>query len=119
MQRRTRGYVADSGNNVVRVVTGPATAAPVVATFAGGGGISPEIAGFFDSSTGAQSLLNDPRAAAMDVFGNVYVTDFTNSRIRVLNATSRAVTTLSGVAGNVDGVGTNARQYDVLRGIFR
>ena len=105
-------YVADSGNNVVRVVTAPATA-PVVATFAGGAGISPQIAGYYDSSTGAQALFNGPRAAAMDVFGNVYVTDYSNNRIRVLNATSRAVTSLTGPAGNVDGVGTNARLGNV------
>jgi sugar lactone lactonase YvrE len=93
-------YIADSGNNVIRM----ATEAGVVTTVAGTG-----IAGSATGTAGAASF-NAPAGVAVDASGNVYVADTGNSTIRKI-APGGAVTTFAGVAGQTgssDGTGSAA-----------
>jgi streptogramin lyase len=92
-------YVADQTNHRIRKIT----SAGVVTTFAGSG------IGSYGDGTGTNSGLNNPFCVDIDLFGNLYVGDISNRRIRKITSTG-VVTTLagSGFTGSTDGVGTNA-----------
>ncbi len=93
-------YVADAGNNVIRLISPSGT----VSTFAGTG-----VAGAADGKDTA--TFNSPLGVAVDVAGNVYVADYENDLIRKISAAG-VVTTIagkSGVAGAADGLDTAAR----------
>jgi streptogramin lyase len=95
-------YVADSGNNNIRVVTpGGSTS-----TLAGAAGV----AGSSDGS-GTSANFNLPQGIAVDSSGNVYVSDTNNSTIRKVTQ-GGVVTTIAGAAGQTggsDGTGSGAR----------
>ncbi len=78
-------YVADTCNSAIRKVTPNA----VVSTMAGGTG-----AGYFDA-TGATALFSNPEGVAVDASGNVYVSDFGNTLIRMITPAG-VVSTLAG-----------------------
>jgi len=78
-------YVADTGNNTIRVIT-PAGA---VTTLAG----LPTVGGNQDG-TGIGAMFNQPRALTIDASGNLYVTDTGNSSIRKVTPAG-VVTTLT------------------------
>ncbi|MBS1525241.1 MAG: hypothetical protein JST19_06320 [Bacteroidetes bacterium] len=93
-------YVADAGNNVIRMIT----AAGVVSTFAGTG-----TAGAADGTDTAS--FNTPLGVAVDKTGNVYVADYENHIIRRISPAG-VVGTLAGkagVPGASDGLDTAAR----------
>jgi hypothetical protein len=95
-------YIADSGNNAIRV----ATTSGSVTTVAGSGGV----AGSADGVGGA-ARFNNPSGVAADTAGNIYVADTNNSTIRKI-ANGGTVTTFAGVAGSTgttDGSGSAAR----------
>jgi sugar lactone lactonase YvrE len=69
-------YVADDGDSTIRQVT-PVGTNWVVTTLAGLAGYIAEIDG-----TGSGARFNNPFAVAVDMAGNVYVGDFSNSTIR-------------------------------------
>jgi sugar lactone lactonase YvrE len=95
-------YVADSGNNNIRMIT----AGGSVTTLAGAAGF----AGSADG-TGAAALFNAPQGIAVDASGNIYVSDTNNGTVRRVTAAG-AVTTLAGAAGQMgasDGTGASAR----------
>jgi sugar lactone lactonase YvrE len=95
-------YVVDSGNNKIRKIT----SSGVVTTLAGSGA--------YDSidATGTLASFFSPTGVAVDAFGNVYVADQSNSKIRKITS-SGVVTTLagSGAHGSVDAIGTLASFY--------
>ena len=101
-------YVADSGNNTIRKVTGDG----VVTTLAGSAGQ----AGSMDGA-GSGARFYYPSGVAVDSMGNVYVADLDNNNIRKVTSMG-TVTTLAGLAqfdhfgtpigGSADGTGTNA-----------
>ena len=73
-------YVADALNNRIRIITTDGQ----VSTVAGSG-----TAGFLDSS-GLSAEFEGPAAIAVDVFGNTFIADALNHRIRVIgNCTLR------------------------------
>jgi len=95
-------YVSDRGNSKIRKIT----PAGVVTTLAGNG-----TAGFADGAA-ASAMFNLPNGSAIDNSGNLYISDFTNIRIRQISPSS-IVTTLVGsttqVGFNViNGVGSVA-----------
>jgi hypothetical protein len=95
-------YVADTENDTIRKITAGGT----VTTLAG-------VAGQTGSGDGAggSARFNAPYAVAVDGPGNVYVADFNNATIRVIN-TSNTVSTLAGTAnvkGFADGTGFAAK----------
>jgi len=102
-------YVADAGNNTIRMVT----PAGVVSTLAGLAGVAGSVDG-----TGSAARFNFPAGVAVDGSGNVYVGDTYNSTIRKITPVG-VVSTLAGLAGNwgtVDGTGSTAR-FNRPRGV--
>ncbi|HUO59097.1 MAG TPA: hypothetical protein VMU24_00420 [Candidatus Acidoferrales bacterium] len=81
-------YVADTGNNVVRVVD---LTSGNISTFAGTG--TQGYAG--DSGPATQALLNAPAGVAADSAGNVYISDTGNQVVRQVSP-SGIITTIAG-----------------------
>jgi sugar lactone lactonase YvrE len=82
----------DAFNNRVRKID----AAGIITTIAGNG-----IAGYNGDNISADTAqVNDPHYVAIDNNGNIYISDFTNHRIRKINTTG-TITTIAGtgVAG--------------------
>lgn len=94
-------YVADTTNNTIRKIT----AGGVVTTLAGLTGVSGT-----DDGVGSGASFNRPGGLAVDGAGSVYVADTGNSCIRKISSNGRVSTLagLPGVAGLMDGAGTNA-----------
>ena len=94
-------YVADLGNNAIRVVD---TGTAVVTTVAGVKGTS----GTTDGS-GTNARFDHPAGLAISGT-SLYVADGWNDAIRVVDTGTAVVTTLTGgTEGTTDGTGTNAR----------
>jgi len=93
-------YIADSGNNRIRKVSGG-----IITTVAGDGTAA------FSGDGGSAGLaqLYDPTGVAVDASGNLYIADFGNNRIRRISGGT--ITTVAGSAsnrGNRDGLGSAA-----------
>lgn len=100
MDKGNNVYVADTGNNVIRKVTPNGT----VSTFAGVG------YGFADGAS-SSARFNAPSDVAVDSFGNVYVADTGNHRIRVISPQGEVSTLAGGTQGASDGLGNSAQFY--------
>jgi hypothetical protein len=86
-------YIADSGNNKIRLVN----VAGIITTFAGTG-----IAGNSgDGGAATSAQLNYPAGVSADISGNLYIADYSNFKIRVVCSTG-IITTYAGtgVGGN-------------------
>jgi MYXO-CTERM domain-containing protein len=95
-------YVADSGNQVIRKITG----AGVVTTLAGTAGTSGSTDG-----KGTAARFSNPRGIVSDGSGNLYVADTGNNTIRKVT-TDGTVSLFAGTVGtfgSADGSGTAAR----------
>ena len=95
-------YVADTGNNTIRMITPAGT----VSTLAGTAGVTGT-----NDGTGAAAQFNAPSGVAADGAGNVYVADTQNYCVRMI-APGKVVSTLAGVAGllgHTDAPGNLAR----------
>ncbi len=80
-------FISDRGNNCIRKVN----AAGIITTIAGTG-----IAGYSgDYGPATLAQLNMPYCVLTDLFGNVYISDFYSSRLRMVN-TSGIITTIAG-----------------------
>jgi hypothetical protein len=105
----TNVYVADTGNNSIRMVT----PSGVVTTLAGHSGW----AGTNDG-TGSTALFHEPNGLALDIAGNLYVGDGANHVIRMVTP-GGVVTTVAGQAGSYGSDdGTNsAASFHYLSGM--
>jgi len=76
-------YVADSMNNVVRIVN----VAGIISTIAGNGtnGYSG------DGGQATSAALSNPRGVALDSQGNFYLSDQNNNRVRKVNTPTGSV----------------------------
>jgi streptogramin lyase len=93
-------FVSEQNGHVIRKIT----SGGVVTTLAGTAGTL----GSTDA-TGTAASFNRPFGVVADLFGNVYVSDTYNHRIRRITS-DRIVTTLAGsTVGFADGTGTSAR----------
>ncbi len=82
-------YIADWGNQRVRKVT---AATGIITTVAGNG-----TGGYNGDNIAATSAeLNVPWGIALDSAGNLYIADYSNDRIRKVNAATGVITTLAG-----------------------
>ncbi len=98
-------YIADSNNNRVREVN---ASTGVIKTVAGNG--SATFSG--DSGPATSASLNYPTGVAVDSTGNIYIADSNNNRVREVNASTGAITTVAGngtaTYGGDNGVATLA-----------
>ncbi len=91
VDRRGNIFVAEGGNNRIRKIS----ASGIISTVAGSGA-----AGFSgDRGPATAAKLRFPIGVALDLAGNIYVSDVANNRVRKIN-TSGVITT---VAGNGSG----------------
>jgi len=81
-------YIADASNNRIRVVTTNG----VINTVAGNG-----TGGYNgDNILATSAELNFPSRVALDSAGNMYISDYNNNRVRLVNRSSGIITTLAG-----------------------
>jgi len=92
-------YVSDSGNNMVRKISGG-----TVSTLAGNGAIGAT------NGAGATASFNNPLGLVIDAGGNVYLCDGGNNLIRKITAAGE-VSNLAGagIPGSANGTGISAR----------
>ena len=99
-------YIADTDNNKIRMVTSTG----IIKTFAGTGVFGSS--GDGGAATSAQ--LYGPWGVAVDIFGNVYIADSSNNKIRKVGSTG-TITTFAGtgVGGSSGdgGAATSAQLY--------
>ncbi len=82
-------WIADTGNNRIRMVD---AASNIISTVAGTG-----LAGFSgDGRIATEAKLNSPSDLALDPSGNLYFTDAGNNRIRRIDAVTHIITTVAG-----------------------
>jgi len=88
-------YIADRGNNRIRMVN----SAGLISTVAGDG-----VAGSSgDGMPATAASLNAPTGAAVDNLGNLYIADNLNNRIRMVNASGMINTVAGGGSSMGDG----------------
>ena len=83
-------YVADSANNVIRMIT----PGDVITTVAGDNALGYGYSGDQGAPTAAQ--LGSPSALALDAAGNLYIADTGNNRIRMVSFTANTIVTVAG-----------------------
>jgi len=104
-------YIVQKYHNVVRKVN---KSTGIITTIAGNG-----TAGYSgDNVLGAQAQLNDPISVAVDSFGNIYIADHFNERIRKVDGTTGIITTIAGTGVNGysgdGGLAINAKIQDPI-----
>jgi hypothetical protein len=82
-------YICDTSNNAVRYVD---ASSQIVSKFAGDG--TPAYQG--DDGLATQSRISSPSLLRLDVKNNLYICDFSNHRVRVVDGTTNIITTLLG-----------------------
>lgn len=95
-------YIADSGNNVIRMIN---AATGIITTVVGDGTLG--YSGDGGPATAAE--LNNAQGVTIDAFGDIVIADTNNQVIRRVDAVTRIISTLAGngvVSGAGDGKGT-------------
>ena len=96
-------YIADSNNNKIRLVT---LSSGIITTFAGTG--CSGIGG--DGAAAVSAQLCNPQGLVIDQCNNLYITDFYNNRIRLVNSTTGNITTIAGAST----MGSSATSFTYL-----
>jgi sugar lactone lactonase YvrE len=90
-------YIADTGNNRIRKVT---AATGIISTVAG---ISGVYSGLYlplgDGGQAKDAQINGPRGVSVDAYGNIYIADTGNHRIRLVKAATGIISTVAGISG--------------------
>jgi len=84
-------YIADTGNAVIRKVTGG-----IITTYAGTGAVG--LAG--DAGLATSAAMSAPYSVAVDASGNLVIADYGNNRIRRVDSKSGNISTIAGI-GNI------------------
>jgi hypothetical protein len=88
-------YIADTSNSLIRLVA----PSGVITTFAGAGvGCSGATDGQGDGCSAYGAILDHPYPVAFDAAGNMYIPDSSHNRVRIVAATSGAVTSSSTIS---------------------
>ncbi len=82
-------YIADTGNNVVREVSG-GKISTIVGFYPG----NPGFAG--DGAAATTAELDAPYSVAFDPAGNLYIADSANERVRMVSESNRQISTFAG-----------------------
>ena len=91
-------YIADSGNNAVRMVS----TAGIISTIAGNG-----TAGYSgDNSAAISATLNNPQGVTIDSQGDVYISDQSNNRVREVSTPTGSVVFPTTTVGSTSAVVT-------------
>jgi len=96
-------YVADSGDNVVRMVSAATGVITTVAGNSSGTVCSARTDSVGDGCPATQASLSQPQGVALDGSGNLYIADTNNQRVREVEAVGGAITATSTIvtaAGN-------------------
>lgn len=106
-------YIADRLNYVIRKVD----PSGIISTFAG----TPGSSGYSgDGGPATSAQISQPHGVAVDAAGNVYIADFTNSVIRIVDP-SGTINTYAGIGGSAgysgDGGPATAAQLDAPAGV--
>jgi uncharacterized protein (TIGR03437 family) len=108
-------YIADTSNNIVRILTTDGN----INTFAGNFGAGNGFTG--DGGPATSARLNNPEGLAIDSAGNIYIADGNNNRIRVVSAATGTITTVAGSStiGGFSGDGGLATKakLDIPKGV--
>jgi large repetitive protein len=101
-------YIADTGNNKIRVV---ARSTGTISTAAGNGQIGNSDADAVgDNGPAIDGNLNQPQGITLDAAGNLFIADTANQRIRRVDAVTAVITTAAG-NGKSSGVGDGKGTY--------
>ncbi len=103
-------FIADYGNNVIRMVNGANTTATtpglgfgyasgVIHTVAGSGRVTSSIYPNGDGGLATYATFGSITGIATDINGNLYISDAGNNVVRVVNATTGIITTYAGQEG--------------------
>jgi sugar lactone lactonase YvrE len=82
-------YIADEPNERIRMVS---SATGIISTVAGNGSVS----NVGNGGPATSAAFNQPTSVAVDSSGNLYIADYTNQRIRLVNAATGIITTVAG-----------------------
>ena len=87
-------YIADTGNNRVRVIS---ASTGIITTFAGNGTAGDSNGGQVgDNGPASAANLNQPEGVSVDAGGNLYIADTGNHRIRRVDANTGIIITVAG-----------------------
>lgn len=113
-------YIADSGNHVVRRIRLDPTAPCVayegawVETIAG----TPQVKAYLDDDgeLATDAYLNNPQAISLDNFGNLFISDTANNRVRRVDYATQEISTVLGQFNVLGGAveGASAALQDVV-----
>ena len=109
-------YIADTGNNKIRKVNSDG----IITTFAGVGGYSMGGMGSIgDGGKAIHATLSTPSGVAADNYGNVFIADSYNGRIRMVNSTGIIITIAGGGScfGSCDGFHAVEVLFDTIAGV--
>jgi uncharacterized repeat protein (TIGR01451 family) len=99
-------FIADTGNQVVRMVDN--TAQHIITTYAGNGKQGTTGAANGDGGAATSAQLSNPHAVALDSAGNLYIADTNDGVVRkVDNTAAHIITTYAGSPGTVNTNGGN------------
>jgi hypothetical protein len=88
----TKMYIADGNNNKVRMLT-PISSAGTVSTYVNTSAM-PDSTG--DGGTPGAAKLNDPIGVTLDPLNNLYIADFNNNTVRMVNTAGTKITRFAG-----------------------
>ncbi len=84
-------YIGDQNNNRIRKVAAPTVPTLTLSTVAGTG-----TGGYNGDGPATSAQLNTPSGVTADIFGNVYIADQSNQRIRKVTAATGVISTIAG-----------------------
>jgi CSLREA domain-containing protein len=103
-------FIADTSNHRVRKVAGVAAAGPIVVRVGPGAGVGTAVTGIIttvagtgppvlyggDGGPATSASLDQPIGVAVDAAGNLFISDYSNARIRKVDAATGIITTVAG-----------------------